>query len=146
MANGNTTRSTPEPGTIDYKWTDILDAREAHDSPPPGVKQDEREQSAYWEPRRRPTLVTDRALTGRSLEWAMRLPPPLRPHALCDRFPRIANSISERWLDSDECLNLFDHLLNDRRKGRRGFPADVQREIEALCEFRVVLAAGSYGP
>ena len=141
MRNGKTSGSTPEPGTIDYKWTDIADARDAHDSPPAGLKQDTREQVKFWEQRRRPTLVTDRALTGRSLEWALSLPPPLRPKALCDRFPRIANSISASWHDIDDSLRLFDHLLNDRRKGRRGFPADVQHEIEALCEHRVMVAA-----
>jgi hypothetical protein len=143
MQNGKTSGSNPPPGTIDYKWTDIADARDAHDSPPPGLKHDIREQMKFWEQRRRPTLVTDRALTGRSLEWALGLPPLLRPKALCDRFPRIANSISESWLDIDASLGLFDHLLNNRRKGRRGFPSDVQHEIEALCEYRVMLAADS---
>jgi hypothetical protein len=143
MRNEKTSGSAPPPGTIDYKWTDIADAREAHEAPPVSLRRDTREQAAYWENHRRPTLVTDRALTGRSIDWALGLPPPLRPKALCDRFPRIANSISESWHDIDACLRLFDHLLTNRRKGRRGFPADVQHEIEALCEHRVLLAADS---
>ncbi len=144
MPNGKQNPS-PEPGTIDYKWTDIADARDAHDAPPPGIKQDIRAQSSYWDQHRRPTLATDRALTGHSLEWAMRLPPLLRPQALCDRFPRIVNSISESWHDLDRSIALFEHLLNDRRRGRRGFPAEALCEIEALCEHRVMLASHS-GP
>jgi hypothetical protein len=98
-------------------------------------------QPGYWERRRRPLLATDRALTGRSLEWMMQLPPPLRPKTMCDRYPRIANSISETWSDTNASLTLFEHLLHDRRSGRRGFPADVQREIEVLCEHRIHLAS-----
>ena len=32
----------------------------------------------------------------------------------------------------DECL---EHLLNDRRRGRRGFPPDVERELVTLRRY-----------
>jgi hypothetical protein len=133
-------RSAPPPGTIDFELTDISDARAAHDLLPPGIEQMELlRKPQQWQDRRRPMLATDRAMTGRSLDWLMRLPPAVRPNALCTQFPRIANTISESWHVLDESLAVFDHLLHDRRTGRRGFPAEVRREIEALCKHRLEL-------
>jgi hypothetical protein len=132
--------SSAPPGTIDFELTDIAEARAAHDVLPPGIEQFERRQNPkLWQERRRRLLATDRALTGRSLEWVMRLPTALRPLALIDHFPRIVNSLSASWDDIEESLSVFDHLLNDRRIARRGFPAGVRLEIEALCEHRVEL-------
>jgi hypothetical protein len=128
------------PGTIEFELTGIEEARAAHDVLPPGIEQFERRQNPkLWQARRRRVVATDRALTGRSLEWVMRLPPALRPLALIDHFPRIVNSISASWADMEESLSVFDHLLNNRRTARRGFPAGVRLEIEALCEHRVEL-------
>jgi hypothetical protein len=140
MSHQAPTRSAPPPGTIDFELTDIADARTAHDQLPPGVAEVGHIQPGYWEQRRRKPLATDRALTGQSLEWLMTLPPPLRPRALCDRFPRIVNSVSAAWGDDRASVDVFEHLLNDRRKGRRGFPMDVQREIELLCMHRIEMA------
>jgi hypothetical protein len=139
MSNRNPARPSTPPGTIDYELTDFDAARAAHNVLPPGVEQLERLRPEFWQQRRRRMLVTDRAMTGSTLEWVMRLPPALRPRVLCDRFPRIVNSISESWDDIDKSLSVFDHLLNDRRTGRRGFPPDVRDEIEALCRHRLDL-------
>jgi hypothetical protein len=86
----------------------------------------------YWQKVRRAPLATDRALTGRAMEWVARLPAEVRPLATCDRYARIVNTLAAAWNSAasrDECL---EHLLNDRRRGRRGFPPDVERELVAL--------------
>jgi hypothetical protein len=126
---------------IEFELTDIGEARAAHDLPPPGLVEASRLQPDYYQKRRRAPLATDRALTGCSLDWLMQLPPMLRPDAMCERFPRIVNSISESWHDTEKALDVFEHLLSSRRTGRRGFPTDVLREIEMLCEHRVTLAS-----
>jgi hypothetical protein len=131
--------SKPALDAIDYEPTDFWEARVAHDQLPPGVDEFGRMQPGYWEERRRRSMATDRALTGRSLEWLIRLPAVVRPEALRDQFPRIVNALSERWPDHDGVLQFFEHLLNDPRPGRKGFPAPVQRELELLCEYRAGL-------
>jgi hypothetical protein len=141
MTNDRSTPSRSNADTIDYEITDIADARTAHDSFPPGIDEFGRMQPGYWEQRRRAPLPTDRALTGLSLVWLIQLPEPLRPNALRDGFPRIVNALSESWSDDARSLAFFARLLNDRRPGRRGFPAEVQRELESLCEYRIELVS-----
>lgn len=89
----------------------------------------------YWEKTRRAPLATDKALTGRAMEWVGKLPEELRPLVTCDRYARIVNAIAVAWSDAQARDKMFDHLLNDRRRGRRGFPIDVEREISALCLY-----------
>lgn len=87
----------------------------------------------YWLKVRRSPMPTDRALTGRSMKWLTELPEALRPHTTLLRYPRVLNALVDVWSDADARGHAFDSLLNDRRKGRRGFPIDVERELSALC-------------
>jgi hypothetical protein len=93
----------------------------------------------YWTRVRRKTLATDRALTGRSMKWLADLPEELRPVVTMQRYARVINSIVDAWPNADDRDEVFDNLLNDRRKGRRGFPIDVERELSALCLFASAL-------
>ena len=88
---------------------------------------------------RRAPLATDRALTGTAMDWFGTLPDELRPQATCDRYPRIVNAMAGAWHDVHARGKLFEHLLNDRRQGRRGFPIDVEREISSLCLYASAL-------
>jgi hypothetical protein len=125
---------TPSPsGLMDFHPVSIDDARESLDELPQGV---ERLLDAnYWHKNRRPPLATDRALTGRTMDWLAQLPEQVRPVVTIDRYARIVNAIAVAWDDPTERAETFDHLLNDRRVGRRGFPIDVEREISALCLY-----------
>ena len=89
----------------------------------------------YWQKNRRLPLPSDRALTGRAMDWSTQLPENVRPLVTAERYPRILNALADAWSDSNERTQIFDHLLNDRRTGRRGFPIDVEREISALCLY-----------
>ena len=60
-----------------------------------------------------------------------------RPERLCARYPRVANRLALCWAELDLTERLFDDLLNDRRGGRRGFPAPVLVELRALREVHV---------
>jgi hypothetical protein len=49
---------------------------------------------------------------------------------------RALTGLSMTWLAA---LPAFDDLLNSRRRGRRGFPIDVERELSALCLYASAL-------
>jgi hypothetical protein len=87
----------------------------------------------YWLKVRRKPLASDRALTGRSMKWLTELPEDLRPVITMQRYARVINSIVDAWPDPDARDEVFENLLNDRRRGRRGFPIDVERELSSLC-------------
>jgi hypothetical protein len=89
----------------------------------------------YWERRRRKQLPTDRALTGRAMTLLSQLPESVHPNATVTRYPRIINSLAGAWPDRKARDRMFDSLLNDKRRGRRGFPIDVEKELAALCLY-----------
>ncbi|HET9975845.1 MAG TPA: hypothetical protein VFQ20_00295 [Burkholderiaceae bacterium] len=130
MAQKTPSYTPSRSGLMDFEPVSIDSARAALDELPPdvvGLINPE-----YWVKARRAPLATDRALTGRTLAWLGELPPELRPQATIERYARIVNSIADAWPDARERDKVFDHLLNDRRRGRRGFPIDVEREISTL--------------
>lgn len=132
--------SKPPPDSLDFELTDLGDARRILDLPPEGVIEAQQMAPDYWTMRRRPPVPTDRALTGEAMDWVVHLPAEQRPIALCERFPRVANAIAQAWKQNDACASLLASLLTDRRSRRRGFPAEVQAEIERLARYRVTIA------
>lgn len=130
----------PSPsGLMEFEPVSIEAARAVHEEIPPDVARALDYVPGYWEKNRRPALATDRALTGRAMEWTSQLPENLRPVVTTARYPRIVNVIAASWSDPAARAEMFDHLLNDRRVGRRGFPIDVEREIAALCLYATSL-------
>jgi hypothetical protein len=128
----------PSPsGLMDFQPVSIDSARAALDELPTGVEQ--LLDASYWTKVRRAPLATDRALTGSAMEWFAALPEDLRPQSTCDRYPRIVNAMAGAWPSGHARAKLFEHLLNDRRQGRRGFPIEVEREISALCLYASAL-------
>jgi hypothetical protein len=68
-----------------------------------------------------------------SMKWLTSLPKEIRPWALARQFPRIANFLALEWEQPESCAAWFDNLLVDQRRDKRkGFPADVHREVRAL--------------
>ncbi len=64
--------------------------------------------------------------------WLDTLPKEIRPHALAEHFPRLANLIFVNWNSPNDCSAFISSLLVDQRGGRRGFPADVLQDIQNL--------------
>jgi len=121
---------------FDFELTDFDDARRVLDSEslspfdvativPP----------EHWVKARRPRVPTDRALTGRTIDWLLRLPAAIRPQNLSTQFPRIANALAEASSDRVQFQAALDALLSDTRRGRQGFPAPVHQELLALRDF-----------
>jgi hypothetical protein len=120
---------------MEFEPVSIDSARAALDELPSGVARVLETVPDFWPKHRRPPLATDRALTGRALAWVGQLPPHVHPKATIVRYARIVNAIADAWANPAARADMFDHLLNDRRVGRRGFPMDVEREISALCLY-----------
>jgi hypothetical protein len=75
-------------------------------------------------------------MTGTTLDWVISLPMHIRPRQLCDRYPRIANSLASVWPDREACLAMLKSLLDDGRARRRGFPVILRNEIQSLADHR----------
>lgn len=106
---------------------------DVHTKKPPEPMQADVEQKAYEHLRKGTPANT---LLVRTREWAARLPADVRPEALLRDYARIANLIALAWDDSIAFNSYMDSLLTDRRGNRRGFPADVQKELSLLAEVR----------
>ena len=126
-------------GLLDFQPVSIDAARAALDELPTGVARVLETVPGYWQKNRRSALASDRALTGKAMDWSVQLPENVRPLQTTERYPRVVNAIAENWPDAAMRAEMFDHLLNDRRIGRRGFPIEVEREISALCLYATSL-------
>jgi hypothetical protein len=124
-------------GLMDFEPVSIDSARAALDELPAGMALQLSNQ--YWEKVRRAPLATDRLLTGKAMGWVSELPEELRPRATVERYARIVNALATAWPNEEARDSMFEHLLNDRRVGRRGFPIDVERELSALCLYASTL-------
>lgn len=131
MTTSHTEKPPLPPGSIEFELTDFDTARQALDALPDGVGRLPEQAPNYWQQRRRKPLPAERALAGVTIDWLMALPPTLRPHVLCERYPRVAYAIAAAWHGSERAA-VLDGLLGDTRGQRHGFPADVRNEIEAL--------------
>lgn len=127
-------KPTPS-GLMEFEQVSIDEARDILDELPPDVARVLESVPGYWQKTRRQALATDRALTGRAMDWVGQLPENIRPELTILRYARIVNAIADAWPDAAERSETFDHLLNDRRIGRRGFPAEIERELSALCLY-----------
>ena len=124
---------------LEFELTDIGEARRILDAE--SISQFDVasiDRPEHWKRLRRASLPTDRALTGRAIDWLMALPPQLRPQLLSRQFPRIVNALSEVWDEPEQCQAAFDRLLSETRKGRKGFPRGVHDELEALRNWTQV--------
>lgn len=64
--------------------------------------------------------------------WLGSLPPAVRPRALAQRFPRLANRLAAAWEDEPGLALVFADLLIDHRGDRRGFPPAVKADLHRL--------------
>jgi len=84
---------------------------------------------------RRAVEAGDDVLRERAVKWLAALPADLRPMATAGHYPRIVNRMDELWSQCEYTRLHFQSLLVDRREGRKGFPLEVRRELEALQNY-----------
>ena len=70
-----------------------------------------------------------------TFKWIAALPRDVRPVALLQQFPRIANSLARAWSDPTAFRAYMFELLIDRRGGRKGFPEKVRTELLTLRAY-----------
>ena len=95
--------------------------------PTPGAVSDD---ETTWAGRRKARPVE--VLLPATQRWLDSLPPEIRPRALTEQFPRVANLFAGNWSNPNDCVDFISSLLVDRRGGRRGFPGDVLQDIQNL--------------
>jgi len=88
------------------------------------------EDESIWAGRRKAQPVE--VLLPATQRWLDSLPREIRPRALAQRFPRLANLFAINWGNPNDCVDFISSLLVDRRGGRRGFPGDVLQDIHNL--------------
>jgi len=64
--------------------------------------------------------------------WLESLPFSVRPLALADKYPHIANRLAQLWKQPRQCDVYFESLLVDERGGRQGFAQSVALELVTL--------------
>jgi hypothetical protein len=119
-------------GVIEFEFTNVADARQEADRPAAVVAL-EKLLPGRWEEQRRPPCASDRALTGKAIDWLLALPEPHRPKALSAQFPRIANHLADHWGDALGIQLALMRLLADERGGRKGFSLQIEQEIGRLA-------------
>ena len=106
--------------------------------PKPGCLRPAGQDSAQdWSRLRKATPVN--YLLPMSFAWLRSLPKDVRPMALVTQFPRIANLLALQWSKPPDCCAYFDDLLVDHRGSRKGFPADVNRDLQTLRDYYCAL-------
>ena len=132
--------------SFEFELTDFDQARRALEELPPGVGGIATLTPGYWEARRRKATPSDKALAGIAIDWLLALPSDVRPKALCDRFPRIANKIAAHWGDHAGAAAALQYLLTDERGGRRGFGLEVEVELRRLLRHALEQSANRSAP
>lgn len=121
-------------GLIEFEITDVEEARREADKPA-AVVAIEKLLPGYWEEQRRPLSPSDRALTGKGIDWMLGLPANSRPKALCEQFPRIANHLADIWNNPRDTQLALMRLLADERGRRKGFSLQIEQEIGRLAAY-----------
>lgn len=132
MADNPEGTPSPPTGTINFEIADFAEARRSLDELPAGVSEMAALRTDNWELRRRRPHPSERVLASSTISWLLALPPHLRPYMLCERYPRVGNALAAAWPRADARASLLASLIVDSRGRRKGFPAEVRREIEEL--------------
>ena len=112
---------------------DATDSVTASGTPEPARRTPDQDWAQVWSNRRKAT--PPRNLLPVSVKWLLSLPPDVRPLTLAAKYPRIANVLALQWGKPTACRAYFNDLLADRRGNRKGFPAEVHRELRALQDY-----------
>lgn len=126
-------------GLVEFEYVSIASARAVVNELPGGVSDMLDRVPGYWHRVRRPTARNDLVLLPLTMEWMRTLPKEIWPLQTGATYARILNRIAQAWSNREEREFVFEDLLNNRRKNRRGFPAPVKEELQALQIFALGL-------
>jgi hypothetical protein len=126
-------------GLVEFEYVSIASARAVVNELPGGVTDMLDRVPGYWTRVRRATARTDLLLLPLTMEWMRSLPKEIWPLQTGATYARILNRIAQAWAHREEREFVFEDLLNNRRKNRRGFPPPVREELQALQIFALGL-------
>ncbi len=134
MSNNNSLDFRPS-GTIDFEAVEIPSTTVATAAPaaPVDDKIDADPLSInFGREKVHKPLSTERMLAGATIDWLISFPMEARPKALCDKYPHVANRLAQGWTDKAVSRAGLQVLVDDKRWGTAGFPAQVQTELQRL--------------
>lgn len=73
-------------------------------------------------------------LAGTTIDWFVALPSGVRPKALCERYPHVANRLAHTWTDVARTVQQLEALAGDARWGTAGFPGQIQVELRRMLQ------------
>jgi hypothetical protein len=121
-------------GPIEFEFSDAKAARREA-AKPAAVVALEKLLPGHWDEQRRPLTPSDRALTGKGIDWMLSLPAYARPKTLCEQYPRIANHLADIWDNPRDTQLVLMRLLADERGQRKGFSLQVEQEIGRVAAY-----------
>jgi hypothetical protein len=131
MSNNNSNDFRPS-GTIDFEPVAIPSVA----APPPPPVDDKIDGDPlsinFGREKLHKALSTERMLAGATIDWLISFPLDARPKALCDKYPHVANRLAQGWTDKPTSRAGLQALVDDKRWGTAGFPAQVQGELQRL--------------
>ena len=133
-------------GLVEFEYVSIASARAVVNELPGGVTDMLDRVPGYWHRVRRPMARQDLVLLPLTMEWMRTLPKEIWPLQTGATYARILNRIAQAWSNREEREFVFEDLLNNRRKNRRGFPAPVREELQALQIFALGLGDATAQP
>ena len=77
-------------------------------------------------------------ITPLTAYWAKALPPQVKPVALMEKYPRIANMLAANWPDPLARWMCLEDLLHDGRGDRKGFAPQVAEDLDILRMFHTL--------
>lgn len=130
MSNANSLAFRPS-GSIDFDPTPITPA--ASPAAPVDDKIDHDPLSInFGREKVHKPAATERMLAGTTIDWLIAFPMDARPKALCEKYPHVANRLAQQWRDPGAARASLQALVDDKRWGSAGFPAQVQGELRKL--------------
>ena len=91
-----------------------------------------RDSGMSWTAARVPPAASDQTVNLAAQMWLKSLPEGYAPQETAAAYPRIVNRMARNWDAAPMLEAIFDDLLYAKRRGRKGFPVGVQREIRNL--------------
>jgi hypothetical protein len=89
---------------------------------------------------KRGTAAPSDNLLPATVAWVATLAFDVRPKAICQYFPRIANELAALWTRRpDEFGSYLNELLVACRRGRKRLPIRLARELHALRSHHITL-------
>lgn len=83
---------------------------------------------------RQPEDASYAGLLNPTVQWIRSLPDGVRPLKIARGYPRIANLLAGAWLHPHEFEAKLDDFIFTDRQQRKGFPAEVAKELLNLKE------------